>query len=61
MKNLKQILMEISEELRQLTEGIEVTAEPAQQEPAAQQTGFGRQGFGQKTGFGQRPSGMPCV
>lgn len=29
MKNLKQRLMQISEELRQLAEGIEVTAEPA--------------------------------
>ena len=33
MKNLKQRLMQISEELRQLAEGIEVTAEPAKQEP----------------------------
>ena len=38
MKNLKQRLMQISEELRQLTEGIEVTAEPAQQEPAPEIT-----------------------
>ena len=33
MKNLKQRLMQISEELRQLAEEIEVTAEPAKQEP----------------------------
>ena len=38
MKNLKQILMEISEELRQLAEGIEVTAELAQQEPVPEIT-----------------------
>ena len=38
MKNLKQRLMQISEELRQLAEGIEVTAEPAQQEPAPEIT-----------------------
>jgi len=38
MKNLKQRLMQISEELRQLAKGIEVTAEPAQQEPASEIT-----------------------
>lgn len=38
MKNLKQRLMQISEELRQLAEGIEVTAEPAKQEPAPEIT-----------------------
>ena len=38
MKNLKQRLMQISEELRQLAEGIEVTAEPAPQEPVPEIT-----------------------
>ena len=38
MKNLKQRLMQISEELRQLAEGLEVTAEPAPQEPAPEIT-----------------------
>ena len=38
MKNLKQRLMQISEELRQLAEEIEVTVEPAQQEPAPEIT-----------------------
>ena len=38
MKNLKQRLMQISEELRQLAEEIEVTAEPAPQEPVPEIT-----------------------
>ena len=33
MKNLKQRLMQISEELRQLAEELETAAEPIQQEP----------------------------
>ena len=42
MKNLKQRLMQISEELRQLAEGIEVTAEPAPQEPVPEITLYTR-------------------
>ena len=38
MKNLKQRLMQITEELRQLAEEIEVTAEPTQQESAPEIT-----------------------
>ena len=38
MKNLKQRLMQISEELRQLAEELETAAEPIQQEPAPEIT-----------------------
>ena len=38
MKNLKQRLMQISEELRQLAESLEVTTEEVPQEPAPEIT-----------------------